>query len=68
MATGDETTENVGALSHSEGEADPIRRPPEGSDVGGPAQASESTTEEALTGSSTVGDGGDPESQAVNPS
>jgi hypothetical protein len=70
MTEGNETTENVGALSHSQGDPDPVHRDREreGSDVGGPAQATESTTEEALTGTSTVGEEDDQHSQATDPS
>lgn len=69
MSEANETTENVGALSHSQGEPDPIHhdREREGSDVGGPAAAIESTTEEALTGTSTVGEEDDQHSQAIDP-
>jgi len=70
MTEGNETTENIGALSHSQGDADPIHHDEdrEGSDVGGPAAAIESTTEEALTGTSTVGEEDDEHSQATDPS
>jgi hypothetical protein len=69
MSDPQETTENVAALSHSGGEPDPIRREPDqGSDVGGPAQAGESTTEQALTGTSTVGAEDDQHSQQIDPS
>lgn len=56
MTDPQEATENIGALSHSEGEPDPTKpRESTGTDVGGPGPTSESAAEQALTDTSTVG-------------
>ena len=63
-----ETSENIQTLSNSDGEPDQIRKPSrEGSDVGGPAQTMTSSTEDALTGTSTVGAEDGPDDEAKNP-
>jgi hypothetical protein len=68
MTEGNETSENVGAISHSDGEPDPMhRRSEQGSDVGGPDRAGESATEDALTDTASLGAEDDPGSQAANP-
>jgi hypothetical protein len=68
MTDPQETSRDVHTVSHSEGEPDQTgRSEDEGSDVGGPAVASESTTEQALSGVTTVGEEDDPHDQAKNP-
>jgi hypothetical protein len=73
-----ETSENVGTQSHSQGEPDlstgsggpaagSFGSGGAGSDVGGPAQASESTTEAALDQTPSVADEEDPDDQGKNP-
>lgn len=70
MSDPQETSGNIRSVTSSEGEPDASigRDPQGGSDVGGPAAATESTTEEALSGTSTVGKEDDPHSQATDPS
>jgi hypothetical protein len=70
MTDPQETTENVRSLGSSGGDPDPSigRDDTQGSDVGGPAGATESTTEQALSGTSTVGAEDDDHSQAIDPS
>ena len=70
MSDPQETSADVRSLASSEGEPDASvgRDDSGGSDVGGPASAMESTTEEALSGTSTVGQEDDPHSQATDPS
>jgi hypothetical protein len=66
-----ETSENVQAVAHSQGEPDEMRQATPtgagGSDVGGAPTAGESATEDAITGTSTVGADDDPDDQALNP-
>ena len=58
----------VVAEQSGSGEPDPIRRDDEqGSDVGGPAEAPESSLEDNLDDSRTVGSEGSPDSQSHNP-
>jgi len=71
MSDPQETSANVTSLGSSAGnpdksigrEDDPAKG--EGSDVGGPAGAIESTTEDAFTGTSTAGSD-DPDDQATS--
>jgi hypothetical protein len=66
-----ETSDNVQAAAHSQGDPDPLHETESagagGSDVGGPPTSGESATEDALTGTSTVGADDDPDDQAANP-
>jgi hypothetical protein len=71
MTDPQETSANVTSLGSSDGNPDKsIGREDDpahgaGSDVGGPAGATESTTEDALTGTSTAG-ADDPDDQATS--
>ncbi len=71
MSEPQETSANIESLAHSGGEPDPIHNREQdrrtGSDVGGPAQTSQAATEEALTGTSSVGAEDQPDDQARNP-
>lgn len=68
MTDPQETSENIAAASGSAGEPDPMHeRDTGGSDVGGPAAATESTAENALTSDSSVDPDESPDDQAANP-
>jgi hypothetical protein len=65
--TPQEPGENAQTLAHSEGDPDPLeQRDSGGSDVGGPARSSVSSTEDSLTAPSDIGDD-EPDSQSRNP-
>jgi hypothetical protein len=71
MTDPEETSANITSLGSSDGRPDKsIGREDDptaggGSDVGGPAGATESTTEDAFTGTSTAG-ADDPDDQATS--
>lgn len=68
MTDPQETSENIAAVSNSGGDPDPMpERGTGGSDVGGPAAATESTAEKAVTGDSSVDPEESPDDQAANP-
>ena len=64
--TPQEPGENTEPLAHSDGEPDEVREQHGGDDVGGPAEGTESNTEDALTAPSGVGDD-ETDSQSRNP-
>jgi hypothetical protein len=71
--TDPETPDNAATAAHSSGDPDPaVGRDSDsrtGSDVGGPAQTTQSGTEDAVLGgsSSSAGTEDDPDDQAKNP-
>lgn len=68
MTDPQEVSDNTATAASSGGEPDPIRDPDTGgTDVGGPGAATESSAEDAVTGTSTVGQEDSPDDQAVNP-
>lgn len=69
MTDPQETSENIAAAAHSGGEPDEVHDEGgrNGSDVGGPDAAIESSAENAVTGDSSVDSEESPDDQAVNP-